>query len=172
MLEVEDVSDTVLVELIRGKGAFTDAGACVSGLRAVDAGARAGAPYSTYELVFHMNYWMQYELDRIEGHSPLYPEHAAESWPAGAAPESEAAWQACVSRFEALLDRLTTLARDPVALERAVEVTKIASYANQGGNVRDVIWQTLVHNAYHVGQVASVRRMLGAWPPAGGGDTW
>jgi uncharacterized damage-inducible protein DinB len=166
------VSDTVMVELIRGKGAFTDAGACVSGLRAADAGARAGAPYSVYELVYHMNYWMHYELERIDGRSPVYPEHAAEGWPASAAPEGEAAWESCVARFEALLARMTDLAREPPTLDRGVEITKVASYANQGGSVRDVIWQTLVHNAYHLGQVALLRRMLGAWPPAGGGDTW
>ena len=28
------------------------------------------------------------------------------------------------------------------------------------------------HVSYHGGQIALVRRMLGAWPPPGGGDTW
>lgn len=166
------MSDGVLAELIRGKGAFTDALACVSGLSASEAGDRAGAPASVFELVFHMNYWMQYEIDRIEGRSPKYPEHAAESWPAAPAPESGAAWAASVKSFEALLEAMIALARDPVARERSVATTSIASYANQGSTVRDILWQTAVHNAYHVGQVTTVRRMLGAWPPAGGGDTW
>jgi uncharacterized damage-inducible protein DinB len=30
----------------------------------------------------------------------------------------------------------------------------------------------MVHNSYHVGQIAMLRRMLGAWPPQSGGDTW
>jgi uncharacterized damage-inducible protein DinB len=166
------MSDNVLIELIRGKGAFTDAIACVSGLSVSQAGDRAGAPYSVHELVFHMSYWMQYEIDRIEGRSPKYPDHASESWPKDPAPESQPAWGACVARFQALLDAMIALARDPVASARSVATTSIASYANQGGNVRDILWQTAVHNAYHVGQVATVRRMLGAWPPAGGGDTW
>jgi hypothetical protein len=169
---MSDTSDGVLVELIRGKGAFTDAVACVSALSAAQAGERKGAPYSVYELTFHMNYWMQYEFDRMDARRPEYPEHAAESWPAAPAPENEAAWTACVDRFKSLLDQMTALAKDAAALNRPVEVTKIASYANQGSSVRDVFWQTLVHNAYHVGQVASVRRMIGAWPPPGGGDTW
>lgn len=166
------MSDGVLVELIRGKGAFTDAVACVSGLGVAQAGDRHGAPYSAFELVFHMNYWMQYEIDRIEGRSPKYPDHAAESWPTSPAPESETAWAASVARFGALLDAMIGLARDPVARERGVATTSSASYANQGSTVRDILWQTAVHNAYHVGQVATLRRMLGAWPPAGGGDTW
>jgi len=35
-----------------------------------------------------------------------------------------------------------------------------------------VLWQTLVHNSYHLGQIAMLRQALGAWPPKGGGDTW
>ena len=35
-----------------------------------------------------------------------------------------------------------------------------------------MLWQTAVHNSYHVGQIAMIRRALGAWPPQGGGDTW
>jgi uncharacterized damage-inducible protein DinB len=28
------------------------------------------------------------------------------------------------------------------------------------------------HNSYHIGQIVLLRRMLGAWPPPTGGDTW
>ena len=28
------------------------------------------------------------------------------------------------------------------------------------------------HVSYHVGQIALLRRMMNAWPPPGGGDTW
>ena len=35
-----------------------------------------------------------------------------------------------------------------------------------------VLWQTLVHNSYHIGQVVILRRALGIWPPRGGGDSW
>ena len=34
-----------------------------------------------------------------------------------------------------------------------------------------VLWQTLVHNGYHIGQIVILRRALGSWPPRGGGDT-
>jgi hypothetical protein len=35
-----------------------------------------------------------------------------------------------------------------------------------------VLWQTLVHNSYHLGQVVQVRQALQAWPPKTGSDTW
>ena len=28
------------------------------------------------------------------------------------------------------------------------------------------------HVSYHVGQIALLRRILGSWPPPGGGDSW
>ena len=28
------------------------------------------------------------------------------------------------------------------------------------------------HNSYHMGQIALIRRSLGAWPPPGGGASW
>ena len=28
------------------------------------------------------------------------------------------------------------------------------------------------HNSYHLGQIVMLRRVLGAWPPPAGGDTW
>lgn len=166
------MEENALVELIRGKGAFIDALTCVSELTARAAGERAGAPYSVYELVFHMNYWMDYELQRLGGQRPAYPEHAAEGWPREPVPASEDEWQAVEARFSSLLGRMSELARDEAAGARPVPITSQASHANQGTTLREVLWQTVVHNAYHLGQVAMVRRMLGAWPPPRGGDTW
>jgi len=40
------------------------------------------------------------------------------------------------------------------------------------GTLEAVLWQIVAHNSYHVGQIALIRRTLGAWPPRGGGDTW
>jgi uncharacterized damage-inducible protein DinB len=35
-----------------------------------------------------------------------------------------------------------------------------------------VLGQMVAHNSYHLGQIAMIRRALGAWPPKAGGDTW
>jgi uncharacterized damage-inducible protein DinB len=39
-------------------------------------------------------------------------------------------------------------------------------------SVESVLWQIMVHNSYHVGQIAMLMRMLGLWPPRAGADTW
>ena len=40
------------------------------------------------------------------------------------------------------------------------------------GTLEAVLWQMVAHNSYHLGQIALLRRALGAWPPRAGGDSW
>lgn len=162
----------VMRELIRGKGAHADALACVEGVPLEAAGRLVLAfPNSIFGLVFHMAYWMDYEEARIRGEAPPYPEHAEESWPASPAPRDEAEWMQVVARFRAGLATLDRLAAQPSSEgERRVALT--SGTTNQGDTVRDIVWQTLVHNSYHLGQVVVLRQALGAWPPPAGRDTW
>jgi len=161
-----------LRELLYGGGAHA------STLASVDlpfdlAGRRTPPfPHSVAQIVSHISYWIEYELERIAGRRPAYPEHAAESWPAVPAPASPAAWQAELTRFQAALERLAALSRSrPATLKRPIDVTH-ASYAKTARSLESVLWQTLVHNAYHLGQVVLLRQALGAWPPQTGADTW
>lgn len=158
----------VLHDLLRGRGAHADPLATVSGLGVELAGRRlAGAQHSIWQLVWHMNYWMDYEVRSIEGPEVPYPAHADASWPAETAPPSPAAWDAEVTRFGQLLKRFGDW------VDRAAEgdADRIV-HARKSESVHDVLWQMVAHNSYHIGQVAMLRRAFGAWPPAGGGDTW
>lgn len=165
--------ERVLIELLYGKGAHSNSVACVEDLPLELAGRRVeGFPHSIWQMIGHMNYWMDYELRRIAGEGPKYPEHAAESWPAVPAPGDEREWKSAAAKFEELLGRLTNLAEATVQeLAREVAATH-PDHAKHASTLRDVLWQTLVHNSYHVGQIVMLRRMLGAWPPRRGGDTW
>jgi uncharacterized damage-inducible protein DinB len=161
-----------LTELLRGQGSHADPIACVEDLSA-DLAARqvAGFPHSIAQLVFHMNYWMDYELRRIRGEHPAYPEHNSESFPP---PRSlnPAEWGTLRSKFANLLAEFAELANSPPAeMQRQIE-SGHARDAKLAGTLEAVLWQMVAHNSYHVGQIAMIRRMLGAWPPSGGGDTW
>jgi uncharacterized damage-inducible protein DinB len=115
---------------------------------------------------------MDYELRRIRGENPAYPAHAAESWPVDAAPANEPEWKKAIAQFKELLGRLQTLAESaPDVLARDVPATH-PDHAKPSSSLLAVLWQTLVHNSYHVGQIAMLRRALDAWPPSGGGDSW
>jgi uncharacterized damage-inducible protein DinB len=162
-----------LTELLRGQGAHADPAACVEDI-SVGLAARhvEGFPHSIAELVFHMNYWMNYELRRIRGEKPKYPEHNAESFPAPSAKVEEKDWNLLREKFGALLAEFAGLAQSSAEeLDRQIEAVhdgdkKVAC------TLEAVLWQMVAHNSYHVGQIAMIRRMLGAWPPKAGGDTW
>lgn len=162
-----------LVELLRGRGAHTDPVACIADLAAEPAGRLvAGSPHSIWQLVFHLNFWMGYDLRRVRGEAPPYPAHSAESFPPDPAPRDADKWRQAVARFKALIDEHVALAQSgPEVLEREVPPTH-PSHTERASTVLAVLWQTVAHNSYHIGQIALLRRALGAWPPAGGGDTW
>jgi uncharacterized damage-inducible protein DinB len=167
------MSQQTLIELLYGKSAHANPVACVEDLSA-DFAARTitGFPHSTWQLLSHINYWMDYELQRIAGHAPSYPEHAAGSWLPESAPPSDAAWTSAVDRLRELLDSAVQLARStPQELSREVPPAH-PKQAEFSSSVRAILWQTVAHNSYHVGQIAMLRRCLGAWPPRAGGDTW
>jgi len=161
----------VLVELIYGKHAHSNPLVCVD----VSAEAAGRKPsdfsHSIWQLVWHMSYWMDYELERIAGRPAPYPEHAARSWP-DVGPARSEDWPREVQRFSELLARLAQLATLPPE-ERARPIAPTHdSEAQHASSLEAVLWQTLVHNSYHVGQVVQVRQAIGAWPPPAGSDTW
>jgi uncharacterized damage-inducible protein DinB len=167
------MSSRALAELLRGEGAHADPLACVEDLSAeLAAHSVAGFPHSIGQLVFHMNYWMDYEVRRIRGERPAYPEHSSESFPPAPSPTDAQDWDRLRKRFAGLLADFAALAKSsPQEMQRQIETvhdgdTKLA------GTLEAVLWQMVAHNSYHTGQIAMIRRALGAWPPRGGGDTW
>jgi uncharacterized damage-inducible protein DinB len=167
------MSSRALTELLHGQGAHADPLACVEDLSAELAARHAeGFPHSIGQLVFHMNYWMDYELRRIRGEKPAYPEHSSESFPPTPSPVDAKDWDLRKKRFTGLLADFAALAKSsPEEMQRRIESvhegdTKLA------GTLEAVLWQMVAHNSYHSGQIAMLRRTLGAWPPRGGGDTW
>jgi uncharacterized damage-inducible protein DinB len=167
------MSQRALTELLRGKGAHADPIACVEDISAELAARQvAGFPHSIGQLVFHINYWMDYELRRIRGQRPVYPEHNSESFPAAATPGDEAEWDRLRKRLADFLGEFAELAKSSVQeLQREIE-SEHEGDKNVAGTLEAVLWQMVAHTSYHVGQIAMMRRMLGAWPPRGGGDSW
>jgi uncharacterized damage-inducible protein DinB len=165
--------ERTLIELLYGKGAHANPLACVEDLTAELAGRHAeNLPHSVWQIVWHVNFWTDYELQRIRGEKPHYPDHAAESWPKNIAPISEAEWKKDCARFADLIGILAAMAESgSKELNREVPPMH-ANQETRTSTVLAILWQTLAHNSYHVGQIALVRRALGVWPPRSGGDSW
>ena len=167
------MSQQLLSELLRGKGAHADPVACVEDISAEVAARRVtGFPHSIGQLVFHMNFWMNYDLRRVRGDRPPYPKHNAETFPPTGTPKDAEEWDRLRRDFAWFLAEHARLAGASRAeLERAVE--PISERHNEvEGTVEAILWQTVAHNSYHAGQIALIRRAIGLWPPKGGGDTW
>jgi uncharacterized damage-inducible protein DinB len=169
----EETNGHILIELLHGKGAHVDSLACVEDVSAKLAGCKCAAfPHSIWQVLWHMNYWMDYELKRIRDERPIYPSHATESWPGDSALPDEEGWKQTVDRFSNLIDELAVLAGSTQdILLRRVGFTH-PTHSQQSSSILAVLWQTAAHNSYHIGQIALLRRALGSWPPRRGGDTW
>ena len=165
------MSTQALTELLHGKGAQADPAACVEDVSPDLANSKVqGFPHSIADLVFHMNYWMDYELRRSRGQKPKHPEHNSESFLAEAVEPTQ--WRQLQEQFAALLAELVELGKSPrQELDRQLESIH-AGDMQVAGTLESVLWQMVAHNSYHTGQIALIRRALGAWPPRQGGDTW
>ncbi len=172
------MGDTTLRELVYGKGAHADPLACIEDISAeLAASTLASSPHSIWQIVEHMNYWMEFDLSKVAGEERAYPPRAIESWPKHSNPGAASslvddAWKATTRRFADLLTQLARLAEsDGQDLERVVHHVGPA-HVSRESTVHAILWQITAHNSYHIGQIALLRRQAGAWPPERGGDTW
>lgn len=131
----------------------------VNGIPAKDQGKRAkGLPHSPWELLEHMRLatWDILEFSRDAKHkSPDWP---AGYWPKKPEPPNAAAWPKSVKALEHDLDEMRKLVTDP-------KTDLLAPIP--GGSGQTILREALLiadHNAYHLGQLVLVRRLLGCWP--------
>lgn len=124
-----------------GGAAFREVGALLHGLDAAEAQTPvAGAPYTIAELLAHIAATMRVSLDLIGGKVQAWPE-GLDVWPAP--PSKETDFAALLADLGFMLNEAEMLAQDPSAAGR------------------EILLDLAVHNAYHWGQVALLRRMLG-----------
>lgn len=148
--------------LADGSGGFTPFRRALDGLSGEEAVRRPEAsPHSVADVLAHMAFWQQRFLRLVDGEEPQPVPHASDGWPSVDADE----WPALVERYLAGLERYRQLARDEAVLGRALVEGRERS-------VGSAIVDYYMHEAHHLGQVILLRRMIGAWPPPGGGDTW
>jgi hypothetical protein len=156
------MKDTVLrdhlLNLLSGRGAHLDWKAAFTGIPPKLRGIRPeGLPFSPWELLEHMRIaqWDILEFSRD-------PKHVSPDWPAGYWPESPEppntkVWEKSVKIF----------ARDLAAMKKLVVNPRTDLFARiPHGAGQTILREALLvadHNAYHLGQVIVLRRLLGAW---------
>jgi uncharacterized damage-inducible protein DinB len=146
--------------LIEAWSFFTPASRALDGLTPEQAVTKLeGWPYSIGEVVAHMLFWQRHDLTTIETGAEPEVSTPADDWPPVAANE----WPRLKDEFLASLEKSREVARNPESLDRLI----------LGGRYSvglRLVWFT-GHNAYHLGQIVMMRRIIGAWPPPGGDNT-
>lgn len=131
----------------------------LDGWTAGDAAARpvAGA-HSVWEIVLHVTAWMAAGARRLDTRSYVAP---PEDWPPLPSPADAAAWAATL---RALDDASHALAARVGALTAGDLDGPIAGSPTDslGGTVAELVSGLTQHLAYHGGQIALLRRALGA----------
>jgi DinB superfamily len=159
MAKSEDrVLRDALVEFLRGASAHADFETVVKGFPAELRGKKPkGSEHSAWQLVEHI----RLALDDLYAFS-TNPEYTAmkwpdDYWPEEAAPPSEAAWSASVRAVKRGLEEFEKLIGD---------AKTNFSATIPWGEGQTILREVLLagqHTSYHVGQLVSLRRELGAW---------
>lgn len=154
-MDAEAAVPVLLRRLYTGEGIFGHTPALLAGLD----GERAvlvppGLPHSVAGLVAHCAYWLELYLRLIRTGDATALDQAHEEWTAVDAAD----WPALRERFEALCAEAIAMAATPdiVGSTRAIHGRDIP--------VATLLGDLAGHNAYHLGQVVLIRRLLGAWP--------
>jgi DinB superfamily len=147
-----------LVDLLRGGHAHVTFEKAIAGLPASLRGTRhPSLPFTPWGLLEHMRIaqWDILEFSRDAKHvSPQWPEGY---WPAAGGPANDGAWKASVKAFQ----------RDLIQMEKLVKNPATPLFARiPHGTGQTILREAMLladHNAYHIGQLVVLRRLLGAW---------
>lgn len=116
-----------------------------------------GTEHSAWELLEHLRIAQRDILEFSRDPRHVSPDFPSGYWPAAAEPPNEAAWDASVAAFQADL-------RQFCEMVSSESIDLLAPLPH--GDGQTVLREALLvadHNAYHLGQLVSLRRLLGAW---------
>jgi len=148
-----------LAYLLAGGGAHVHFDQAVARLPASLRGVKpSGAPYTAWQILEHMRIaqWDILEFSRNAAHvSPKWPDGY---WPESGAPPTSRAWSQSVRAFQADLEAMIALVENP-ATDLFARIPH--------GDGQTVLREALLvadHNAYHLGQLVLLRKLLKSWP--------
>jgi hypothetical protein len=117
----------------------------------------AKAPYSAWQLLEHMRIAQRDILDFCINSNYKEMAWPDDYWPKMPAPPENAAWTKSIKSFQNDLTQMQKLVSDP-----ATDLLAPIPW----GSGQTILREALLvadHNAYHLGQLVLVRRLLGTW---------
>lgn len=112
-------------------------------------------PYTIWQLLEHIRIaqWDMVQFSKDARHKS--PEWPAGYWVKEAAPKDEAEWINSIKQINDDLDEFTELLNN--------EDIYVTIPHGDGQSILREALQIADHNAYHIGEIVMVRRLLGAW---------
>ena len=149
-----------LSTLLQGKGAHLTFQEAVANFPAEHINTTPPkVPYTPWHLIEHLRLAQWDILEYIRD-----PDHISPDWPAGYWPDRDtttdlAGWQTSIDRFQSDLQALQTIVADP-----ATDLYEPIPHGYDGHTILREILIVADHNAYHVGELAILRQVMGTWP--------
>jgi hypothetical protein len=125
-------------------------------------GEKGGLPYSGWQLLEHIRLAQNDILRFSTNHDGSYKEmkFPDDYWPESAAPPDGRAWKKSVDSVISDRDAMIRLIEDR---------NQNLATSFPWGEGQNLIRETILivdHNAYHLGELVALRRLLGIWPAA------
>lgn len=147
-----------LLYLLRGGGAHLDFETAIGGFPIELRGVRpAGLPQTAWRLLEHMRIAQWDILDFCTNPKYIPMDFPSGYWPQNDAPANAAAWDKSINSFRTDLDAMEHLVANP-----STDLFALIAH----GEGQTILREALLvadHNAYHLGQLVTLRRLLDAW---------
>ncbi len=147
-----------LIYLLKDGGAHANFESAVAGIPEPIRGKRPeGVAHSPWEVLEHMRIAQEDILEFMRNPKHVSPDFPAGYWPKTPAPPTEQAWDKSLAAFRKDFEAIVKLVENP-----ATDLFAQVKPEEQQTTLREIL---LVgdHNAYHLGELILLRRLLGAW---------
>jgi uncharacterized damage-inducible protein DinB len=158
-----------LIGILCGESVHLEPAAVLEGPAADQAHAKPnGLPHSIAEIVAHMCYWQEwFNGCAVAGFTGI-AQHAVDGWPAVPADE----WDTLCARYLRTVDDAKRIVAQSDSLAEpilppGVPIAALAKESHGSG-----ILHAAVHNSHHLGQILTMRQLMGLWPPPSGTIAW
>lgn len=118
-----------------------------------------GCPYTFWHLLEHLRLCQRDILDYIIADDYKWPNFPGDYWPATNTTADMAGWNASVQQFLADRQQLVEIIQDP-------KMDLFAPLPNSGKHQHNILREIAIcasHNSYHIGQMLTLRRVMGLW---------
>jgi uncharacterized damage-inducible protein DinB len=159
----------LLASLADFQAGFQNAAAVLEGLTEEQATAKPhGLPHSIADIVAHMWYWQEFFNRVAEEGFNGFPEHAEVGWPKVGPGE----WDSLRERFLSSVERTKALALTCSQLDEKLLPADFPLPLWERESIGTGLLHGAIHSFHHLGQVITLRQLLGLWPPKAGSMTW